>query len=84
MNDPPKMVHRSTLAEAKKRVSELDIKAYERKAEKYVRDKDFSEETNAEMRLYNATMKINRLEMLKANIGLELVDGFNDLQKYYE
>ena len=78
------MVHRSTLAEAKKRVSELDIKAYERKAEKYVRDKDFSEETNAEMRLYNATMKINRLEMLKANIGLELVDGFNDLQKYYE
>lgn len=73
-----------TLAEAKKRVSELDIKAYERKAEKYVRDKDFSEEANAEMRLYNATMKINRLEMLKANIGLELVDGFNDLQKYYE
>lgn len=73
-----------TLAEAKRRVSELDIKAYERKAEKYVRDKDFSEEANAEMRLYNATMKINRLEMLKANIGLELVDGFNDLQKYYE
>lgn len=73
-----------TLAEAKKRVSELDIKAYERKAAKYVKEKNFSEEANDEMRLYNATMKINRLEMLKANIGLELVDGFNDLQKYYE
>lgn len=73
-----------TLAEAKKRVSELDIKAYERKAAKYVKEKDFSEEANTEMRLYNATMKINRLEMLKANIGLELVDGFNDLQKYFD
>ena len=36
------------------------------------------------MRLYNATMKINRLEMLKANIGLEMADGFNDLQKYFD
>lgn len=73
-----------TLAEAKKRVSELDIEAYERKAEKYVREKDFSEVANEEMRIYNATMKINRLELLKANIGLELVDGFDGLQKYYD
>ena len=36
------------------------------------------------MRLYNATMKINRLEMLKANIGLELVNGYDELQKYFE
>lgn len=73
-----------TLSEAKKRVSELDIKAYERKAAKYVKEKNFSKEANEEMRLYNLTMKVNRLEMLKANIGLELVDGFNDLQKYFE
>ncbi|WP_173005791.1 minor capsid protein [Faecalicatena contorta] len=73
-----------TLAEAKKRVSEADIKAYERKAAKYVKEKNFSAEANAEMRLYNATMKINRLEMLKANIGLELVDGFDGLQKYFD
>lgn len=73
-----------TLVEAKKRVSEADIKAYERKAAKYVKEKNFSAEANAEMRLYNATMKINRLEMLKANIGLELVDGFDGLQKYFD
>lgn len=73
-----------TLAEAKKRVLKADIEAYARKAAKYVKEKDFSEEANAEMRLYNATMKINRLEMLKANIGLELVDGFNGLQKYFD
>lgn len=71
-----------TIAEAKKRVSQLDIKAYERKAEKYVKDKDFSAKANEEMRLYNLTMKVNRLEMLKANIGLELIAGHDELDKY--
>ncbi len=73
-----------SMAEAKKRVSQLDIKTYARKAKKYVRNRDFSDEANEEMRLYNATMKINRLEMLKANIGLELVSGYDELQKYFE
>ena len=73
-----------TLSEAKKRVSKLDIEKYGRKAAKYVKEKNFSKEANDEMRLYNTTMKINRLELLKANIGLELVDGFNELQKYYD
>lgn len=73
-----------SLSEAKKRVSKLDIEEYERKAAKYVKDKDFSKEANEEMRLYNATMKINRLEMLKANIGLELVSGYDELQKYFD
>lgn len=71
-----------TLAEAKKRVSELDIKAYERKAAKYVKEKNFSAKANEEMRLYNATMKINRLEMLKANIGKELIAGHDELEKF--
>lgn len=71
-----------TLAEAKKRVKTLDIKEYERKAARYVKDKDFSAKANEEMRLYNATMKINRLEMLKANIGLELIAGHEELNKF--
>lgn len=71
-----------TLAEAKKRVSKLDIAAYERKAKKYVAEKDFSKQANEEMRLYNATMRINRLEMLKANIGLETIAGHDELQKF--
>ena len=73
-----------TLAEARKRVSELDIKAYERKAAKYVKEKNFSAKANEEMRLYNATMKINRLEMLKANIGLELISGHDELEKFMD
>lgn len=73
-----------TMAEAKKRVAKLDIEAYERKAAKYVKEKNFSEQANEEMRLYNLTMKVNRLELLKANIGLELVSGFDELQKFFE
>lgn len=87
-----------SMAEAKKRVSQADIKALERKAKQYVKDaaKDrranfgktntegyyFSDEANEEMRLYNLTMKVNRLEMLKANIGLELIDGHSKLKKF--
>ena len=87
-----------TLAEAKKRVSQLDIAAYEKKAKRYVEDaaRDrkanngktdtsgyyFSDKANEEMRLYNLTMKVNRLEMLKANIGLELIKGHNELENF--
>lgn len=42
----------------------------------------FSEQANAEMRLYNAMMKINRLEMLKANIGLELIKGHSEQEAF--
>lgn len=71
-----------SIAEAKKRVKSLDIETYERKAKRYVRDKEFSAQANEEMRLYNATMRINRLEMLKANIGLELINGHQELEDF--
>lgn len=71
-----------TMSEAKKRVSNIDIKAYQRKAKKYVKEKNFSDEANEQMRLYNLAMKVNRLELLKANIGLELVAGHDELKSY--
>ena len=70
-----------TIAEAKKRVSQLDIDEYARKAERYVREKNFSEIANEEMALYNLTMKVNRLELLKAKLGAELVGGFDQIDK---
>lgn len=73
-----------TLAEAKKRAAKADIEALGRKAAKYVKEKNFSQQANEEMRLYNLTMKVNRLELLKAQIGLEMVAGFDELQKYYD
>lgn len=71
-----------TMSEAKKKVSNIDIKAYQRKAKKYVKEKNFSDEVNEQMRLYNLAMKVNRLELLKANIGLELVAGHDELKSY--
>ena len=88
-----------TLAEAKKRISKLDIDEYAAKAKRYVEQaaKDraanhgktdrtaayFSDQANAEMRLYNATMKINRLELLKAHLGLEMIEGHDELEKLF-
>ena len=72
------------IAEAKKRASKLDMEEYSRKAAKYVKEKNFSDAANEEMRLYNMTMKVNRLEMLKARMGLELVSGFDELQKFFD
>lgn len=62
-----------TMADARKRATKLDMNKYESKAKKYVKTKDFSPKANEEMRLYNMTMKTQRLELLKANINLELV-----------
>lgn len=72
-----------TIADARKRAAKADIEALGRKAARYVKDKDFSDQANEEMRLYNMTMKVNRLELLKAQIGLEMVAGFDELEKFY-
>ena len=69
-----------TYSEAVKRASKLDIEAYGRKARKYIKEHDLSPTANAEMRLYNLTMKANRLEVLKAEIGAELARCFNDIE----
>lgn len=70
------------MSTAKSRVSKVDIEEYERKAKEYVEKKKFTQKANAEMRLYNTTMKINRLELLKAKIGLETVAASSDAEKY--
>lgn len=78
-----------TINEAKKRVTKADIAEYEKKAQKYVKMAShdrasgtdanahiyFSDKANEEMALYNLTMKVNRLEMLKSKIGIELAKG---------
>lgn len=40
---------------------------------------DFTEQENARMRLYNATMRINRLEFLKSEVGIELTQLTGEL-----
>lgn len=67
-----------TMADAVKRVKASDTQAFALKAKKMVEDLDFSDGANEKLKLYNLTMKVNRLEMLKANIGLELTSMSND------
>ncbi|EAE5023168.1 hypothetical protein G7498_001049 [Listeria monocytogenes] len=70
-----------TLSAAKKKAGKLDIEAFASKAKEYVSDRDFSPAANEELRLYNLTMKVNRLELLKADIGLELASASDAVSK---
>lgn len=80
------------LSEARKKVSQEDINAFSSEAKRItakartiykkkgkVEYADFSDEVNTRLRLYNATMRINRLEMLKAQIGLEMIENNMDI-----
>ena len=75
-----------TMADAKGAVSAADQTRFAKEAADVVKESrkifakngkvsysDFSDEVNSHMRLYNATMRINRLEYLKAQIGMEAV-----------
>ncbi|NJP37916.1 minor capsid protein [Alkalicoccus luteus] len=78
-----------TINEARRRIDREDIRRYERKAARYVRDRNFSEKANREMRLYNATMRTSRLELQLMYIHLELSNatGANEqevIQRMYE
>lgn len=64
-----------TMAEAMKRVKNFDVKGFEEQAKRMVKDRDFSDEANERLRIYNATMRINRLEMLKAKLGLDYMEA---------
>lgn len=61
------------LSEVKARVDEMDVKAFEEKAKRYVAEKDFSAKANSELSLYNLKMKMNRLELLQYQLDLEMV-----------
>ena len=61
------------LSEVKARVDEMDVKAFEERAKRYVAEKDFSSMVNAELSLYNLKMKMNRLELLQYQLDLEMV-----------
>lgn len=69
-----------TMAEAKKRVAKFDVDSFSKEAAQLVKDKDFSPEANERLKLYNATMRINRQRALAAKVGLETAKVSNDAQ----
>lgn len=61
------------ISDAMKAVSDEDVQDFAAEAAQLVQSKDFSPEANARLKLYNATMRINRLEYLKAQMGMQLL-----------
>ncbi len=70
-----------SISDARKRVRKLDIERYAKKAKRYVKDRTFTATANEEMRLYNTTMRINLLEMLKHDIRLEIIAMASDEER---
>lgn len=68
--------------EARMRADKMDVEAFQRKAKDYVQRRDFSDRANYELKLYNLKMRMSRLELLKANIGLEMISTFDELDKF--
>jgi SPP1 gp7 family putative phage head morphogenesis protein len=70
-----------TMAEVMKRVNETDIRDFEAKAKKYVKERDFSDIANREMAIYNLKMRVSRLELIMMHIDLELTAATDGAEK---
>lgn len=73
-----------TKQEAMKRASEFDVTKFAEKARKAVKEKDFSHKTNSWLRVYNLKMKVSRLELLKAELGLEINNLTSNLDEVFD
>lgn len=83
----------SSPKDGRKAVSQMDVQAYQdtakdvvakaeqmRKDGKTVTYGDFSQEVNYRLKVYNATMRINRLENIKSQIGAQMLEYNLDVQ----
>lgn len=62
-----------SMQQAIKKINKTDVSNYKDLADQYVKERNFSRIANERLRLYNVTMRINRLEYLKKNIELDLL-----------
>ena len=67
-----------------KQASEFDVRNYFDKARRAVEERDFSDETNEWLAMYNLKMKTSRLEVLKAEVNLELLAMYDKEYKLVE
>ena len=73
-----------TKQEAMKRASEFDVTKFSERARKAVKEKDFSHKTNTWLRVYNLKMKVSRLELLKAELDLEINSLTSNLEEVFD
>nr|DAY02062.1 MAG TPA: minor capsid protein [Caudoviricetes sp.] len=73
-----------TKQEAMKRASEFDVTKFNDKARQAVKTRDFSNKTNSMLRAYNLKMKVSRLELLKAELALEMQNLTADINQVFD
>ena len=73
-----------TKQEAMKKASEFDVTKFAEKAKKAVKEKDFSPGTNSWLRTYNLKMKVSRLELLKAELALEIQNLISEVNEVFD
>ena len=73
-----------TKQEAMKKASEFDVTKFAEKAKKAVKEKDFSPGTNSWLRIYNLKMKVSRLELLKAELALEIQNLTSEVNEVFD
>ena len=64
-----------TVDDAKKKIQKTDIKEFEDRVAQYVKNKDFSEKANSELRQYNTKMYVSRERMLLQQLSAIMVNG---------
>lgn len=69
-------------SDMKKLADRMDVQAFKQAARIAVRDKDFSEETNRWLKVYNLKMRVSREELLKAQIEHELIMLYHEEENY--
>lgn len=70
-----------SMTELRKLVNDTDIRDFEQKAARYVREKNFSDIANREMAIYNLKMRVSRLELILRYIDLELIALTDGVEK---
>ncbi|MCG1293139.1 minor capsid protein [Staphylococcus epidermidis] len=73
-----------TIQEIMKKADEFDVYVFRNKAKKYVKRKDFSDEANNALKLYNLSMKVSREKLLKQQLDLIVKDSTLDIQDKIE
>ncbi|QHJ83697.1 MAG: hypothetical protein [Caudoviricetes sp.] len=61
-----------TMDEAMKLADKTDVTRFVDKVKQYVADKDFSEQANADLKLYNLKIRVSRIKLLQLEISLEI------------
>lgn len=73
-----------SMDEARKRIARHEVEEFQDTAKSYVKERNFSDRANEQLRLYNVTMRTNRLEALQARINLLTTSMANEEERLLE